>query len=285
MKSKKYSGNKYSNFVLILISLIILSIALLILIYSNIGNGNKLGIKDSSIVGEWKYFASSIDNNFYKEDLNDDQYINLKKDGSASFKITREIKDATWSELRNGASINYGNREINLYKEDNVLIYKKDEKSIYFVKNNENSKYKDEILSKIEDTEKREQNIIVSEIDKKDTKSLNGKWYRFAYENKDGLTEISQDEISENDGLFIDNKKLIENRNGKSTKGTLKFNKEDKIIEVSQDKKDGIILQMDEILVFIKNDESNYYLKDYKDTKLMDEFLDKLKEQKGENNG
>lgn len=285
MKSKRFSNNKYSNFVLILISLVILSIAILILIYSNMSEGNKTGIKHSSIIGEWKYFASSIDEDFYKDDLKDGQYVNLKKDGRASFKITREIKGATWSEIKDGASINYGSREINLYKKDNVLVYKKDQKAIYFMKNNSKSEYKDEILSRIEDTEKRQQNVMVSEIDKNDAKSLNGSWYRFAYENKDGLFEISKDEISENDGLFIDNKKLTENRDGKSIRGTLKFNKKDKIIEVSQDKKDGIILQMDEILAFVKDGENNYYLKDYKNTKLMDEFLNKLKEQKGEKNG
>lgn len=262
-----------------LLFIILLLSSLIYIIYNRNQNEFHTAPSDISLAGKWTYFAASKGDKFIGEDTSDGEYINLNKDGSASFKINSEVKDAGWDSDGKTVKISYGERNFDVAVNDSILVYINGDKKMYFSRDKKSSKYKEEILSKVgADLEKDKPTVV--ELSDENIENIYGGWYKFAEETKEKPITIV--ESAKEPNLIIEKRGKIK-LDGK--KGKWKLDDANSTVDVKVNKGDFMIVQINDKLILVEKGKISYYCKNPKDTEDLNKFINSVKETKKEKEG
>lgn len=262
-----------------LLFIILLFSSLIYIIYNRNQNDFHTTPSDISLSGKWNYFAASKGDKFIGEETSDGEYINLNKDGSASFKINREVKDAGWDSDGKTVKITYDERNFDVAVNDSVLVYINDDKKMYFSRDKKPSKYKEEILSKVGANLESKKPTVVS-LNETNIENIYGSWFKFAEETKENPITIV--ESKEEPNLTIEKRGKIK-LDGK--KGKWKLDKDSETVDVKVDKGDFMIVQISDKLILVEKGKISYYCKNPKETEELNIFINSVKETKKEKEG
>lgn len=274
---RKNSRVKATNkiiFFIILIIAVLLSILFFILYFYKINTKNI----DFKYAGKWNYLAATDGMNYIGSNTSDGEYIKLNKNGKAAFKISREIKDATWTSDGNYVDIFYGDKVMRLAQKDKVLIYENGDKKMYFARENTESNFKNQILSK--SSYKSDNYLNIVEINDENLENIFGSWYKFATET--GNKDVEKIEKGKSNVLNI-------SKHGRLTiddeEGNWKLDKKSASLDTTLDKQKGMIVQMNDKLVFVKKGQIDYYSRNKNFTEEELNFTKEIKKIKeGDNN-
>lgn len=265
----KRSRRKSTNFIFILFLFLVLVLSFLIYLFFTASN-NDIRPKDLSLAGKWNYFAATDGLNYIGAGSSDGEYFKLNKNGKAAFKISREIKDATWNSDGNYVDIFYGDKVMRLAQKDKVLIYENGDKKMYFARENTESNFKSQILSKASYESNNQLNIV--EINSENLDNILGNWYRFATESAtNGVEQIEKDKsyvlnISKNKKIILD-----------EGKGKWKLDDKSGFLDTTIDKEKGMIFQMNDKLVFVSKGQIDYYSRNKNITEYELNFINEIK--------
>lgn len=252
-KNKKISK---INYIVIPILSVIFILAIIFVVFFRTQKSN---INDSNLIGTWKYFALSKNNIYKGQKMNNGEYIKFKKDGSASIKIDKEFKNASWEEESSGVNVITDDGPYYFNKMDSVLEIQLKDTTIYFKKRNAESDYIKKIEDKVKKNEAlaQENNTTIEKIERNDD-NLKGDWHIFAKE-EDKKIKDARDEKKE---IAIEKDKLniITNDN----KETLDWEIDTKTdtIDLEINGKKAMIFISNNVLVFVTEKSTEYYTKD-----------------------